>query len=233
MDQPVAIITGAGKGIGREAARLLAGAGYRVALVARTVADLDATARSISMPTLAIPADVSDAAAATLAVARTLEHFGRLDALVNCAGVAPALSIEETSIEEWRRVLDTNLSSVFYLCKAAWPIFRKQGGGVVVNVSSEAARDPFAGFAAYGSAKAGLNLLGRALAKEGSPHNIRVHTVAPAAVETQMFRQLATPEQWPAEKTLAPEDVARVILDCIAGSLKYTSGDVIWVHKTV
>lgn len=240
MNTPVALITGAGKGIGREAARLLASAGYHTSLVARTEPDLAETARLCSpsslprsvAPSLLLPTDISDPAAATLAVARTLEHFGRLDALVHCAGLAPQLFIEETSIEQWHRILDTNLSSAFYLAKAAWPAFKSQGGGAIVNISSEAARDPFPGFVAYGSAKAGLNLLGRSLAKEGAPHNIRAHTIAPAAVETQMFRELVTPSQWPPEKTLSPADVAKVILDCLTGPLQYTSGDVVWVHKT-
>jgi NAD(P)-dependent dehydrogenase (short-subunit alcohol dehydrogenase family) len=229
---PVALVAGAGKGIGRETARLLA-ATHSVAILARTESDLVDTASVIGARALPIPADVATPAEVTLAVARTIEKLGRLDVLVNCAGVAPSLSIEETSVEEWHRILDVNLSSVFYSCKAAWPAMKNQGGGVVVNVSSEAARDPFAGFAAYGAAKAGVNLLGRALAKEGGPHNIRIHTVAPAAVETQMFRKLVSTDQWPTEKCLEPVEVARVIVDCVTGSLRYTSGDVIWVHKTV
>jgi len=105
--------------------------------------------------------------------------------------------------------------------------------GVVVNISSEASRDPFAGFAAYGAAKAGLNLFGRSAAREGHPFNITVHTLAPSAVETAMFRQIATPEQYPADKTLTPADVARVILQCVRGDLRHTSGEVIYLHRTV
>jgi NAD(P)-dependent dehydrogenase (short-subunit alcohol dehydrogenase family) len=103
---------------------------------------------------------------------------------------------------------------------------------VVVNVSSFASRDPFPGFAAYGAAKAGLNLFGLAAAREGERIGVRVHTVAPAAVETAMFRQILTEEQYPADKTLAPEDVAKVIAQCVTGALKYTSGEVIYVRKS-
>jgi NAD(P)-dependent dehydrogenase (short-subunit alcohol dehydrogenase family) len=167
------------------------------------------------------------------AVAATVRRFGRLDAVVHCAGLAPLSGIEEMSVEDWHAVLDTNLSSAFYLCKAAWPIFRQQGGGVIVNVSSMAARDPFAGLAAYGAAKAGVNLLGTAAAREGQALGIRVHTVAPGAVETAMFRRLFTPEQFPGEKTLDPADVARVIVQCVQGDLRHSSGEVIYVHKTL
>ncbi|HZZ42586.1 MAG TPA: SDR family oxidoreductase [Tepidisphaeraceae bacterium] len=233
MNSPVAIIAGAGRGVGRETARLLASAGYRIAIVARTASDLTETARLAGGSNiLSITADVSDPDAAAQAVAQAADHFGTLDALVNCAGIAPQLSIEQTSIKDWHDVLDTNLSSAFYLAKAAWPVFKKKQGGVIVNVSSEASRDPFPGFLAYASAKAGLNLLGKVLAKEGEPDGIRVHTVAPGAIETGMLRKLLSVDQYPADKTLAPEDVAKVIIDCIAGPLKYSSGEVIWLHKT-
>ena len=102
----------------------------------------------------------------------------------------------------------------------------------MVNVSSVAARDPFPGFAAYAAAKAGLNLFGLCAAREGEQIGVRVHTLAPGAVETGMFRQLLTPEQYPTEKTLSPADVARVIADCVRGNLKHTSGEVIYLHKT-
>ncbi len=136
-------------------------------------------------------------------------------------------------VAEWHAVLDTNLSAAFYLCKFAWPTFARQGSGVVVNVSSEAARDPFPGFAAYGAAKAGLNLFGRSAAKEGRAIGVRVHTVAPAAVETAMFRQILSAEQYPTEKTLQPREVARIIALCVGGELQYASGEVIYIHKEI
>ena len=104
---------------------------------------------------------------------------------------------------------------------------------ILADISSAAARDPFAGFTAYSAAKAGVNLLGLSLAREGAPHNIRVHTVAPAAVETEMFRKIVSKDQYPTEKTLAPEDVAKTVVACIAGDLQHTSGEVVWLHKTL
>src|SRR5205807_2194659 len=129
-------------------------------------------------------------------------------------------------------IVDTNLTAPIALIRAAWPIMKKQSGGVIVNISSAAARDPFPGLGAYGAAKAGLGLYGLALAREGHPHGIRVHTVAPSAVETGMFRAIMSREQVPTEAVLDPADVANVISDCVTGSLRYTSGEVIWVHKT-
>lgn len=230
QQQPVAIVTGAGRGIGRATAIELAHAGYRVAIVARTDHDLRQTEHLMGGGTV-IAADVSDPAAAETIVAGVVQTLGRIDLLVNNAGAAPVLTIEQTSPQQWREVIDTNLSSAFYLCRACWPVFRRQGGGVVVNLSSMAARDPFPGFLAYGSAKAAINLFGLALAREGAAIGVRVHTVAPGAVETAMFRQILTPEQYSPEKTLQPKEVARVILQCARGDLQYTSGEVIYLNK--
>ncbi|HTL28399.1 MAG TPA: SDR family oxidoreductase [Tepidisphaeraceae bacterium] len=231
MDAPVAIVTGAGKGIGRACAQLLGSRGYRVVLLARTKQNLDETARGIA-DHLVIPTDVSKSDQVDRAVKMTIDQFGRIDVVINAAGLAPILKIEETTNEQWRDVIDTNLSSAFYACRAAWPHLKKNGGAIV-NISSAAARDPFAGFTAYGAAKAGVNLLGLSLAREGGEHNIRVHTVAPSAVETEMFRTIVSKDQYPTEKTLSPEDVAKVVVGCITGDLNYTSGEVIWIHKTV
>jgi NAD(P)-dependent dehydrogenase (short-subunit alcohol dehydrogenase family) len=234
---PVALISGASRGIGRATAVALAKAGYRLALVGRTLDDLNETARLAgAADALTVVADVSDAGQVRAAVEQAAAHFGRLDALVNVAGLAPVRSIEAMSVDEWRAVIDTNLSAVFYATKHAWPHLRRAaaetGRAAVVNVSSLAARDPFAGFAAYGAAKAGVNLFGLAAAREGAADRIDVHTVAPGATETAMFRAIASEEQWPREKTLAPEDVAAVIADCVTGRLRYTSGEVIVVRKT-
>jgi 3-oxoacyl-[acyl-carrier protein] reductase len=135
------------------------------------------------------------------------------------------------TIEDFHRVIDVNLSATFYCCKAVWPIFKDDKGGVIVNISSAASRDPFTGFSAYGAAKAGVNLLGLALAREGEPHGIRVHTIAPAAVETSMFRALMSKEQYSEDKTLAPAEVARIVGLCVSGEIGATSGEVIHVHK--
>ena len=101
----------------------------------------------------------------------------------------------------------------------------------MVNLSSLATHNPFPGLGAYAAAKAGLHLLGLSAAREGAAIGLRVHTIAPGAVETAMLRKLATPEQLPTEQTLAPADIARVILQCVQGDLSHTSGEVIYLHK--
>lgn len=233
MESPVAIITGAGRGIGRATAVTAAKAGYRVIAVSRSEADIAETIRLIGGGGLAIPLDVTDPPQVDRMIDQTLRRFGRIDAVVNNAGVAPSVPLAEMSIEQWRTVIDTNLSSAFYLIRAVWPTFKQQGGGAVVNISSAAARDPFAGLGAYGAAKSGLNLLGLAAAREGQPIGVRVHTIAPGATETAMFRQLADHSTWPTEKTLDPSEVADVVIRCLRGELAHTSGEVIYLHKTL
>lgn len=232
-DHPVAIITGAGSGIGRAAAIQLAYEGYTVVLVGRRRERLEQTADNVNGEAVIVPADVSQPDQVRHLVDDTLAATGRVDAIVHCAGLAPLLPIEQMETDLFDSVIATNLSAAFYLARFAWEPMKARGGGVIVNLSSESARDPFTGFAAYGAAKAGVNLLGLSLAREGHPHNIRVHTVAPAAVETEMFRGLMTPKQYSTDKTLDPADVARVIVQCITGDLQYASGEVIYLHKTL
>lgn len=232
MAKPVAMITGAGRGIGRATAVELSGRGYDLVLTSRTAADLQATAEG-APGAVCIPGDVSDPLHAERLVSAALERFGRVDAIVNNAGYAPILSIEQATVDEWRKIVDTNLSAAIYLSKAAWPIFKRQRDGVIVNISSAAARDPFPGLGLYGAAKVGLHILGLSLAREGDPLGIRVHTIAPSATETHMFRAVATPEQVPSNRTLAPPDVARLIAGCVTGELRHTSGEVIYLHKTI
>ncbi len=228
----VALISGAGRGIGRATAIELAGHGYRLGLVSRSRAELDKTAERCRGECLAIAADVSDPRGAESAVEAVVERFGRLDAIINCAGMAPQASIEQTTPQLWRDVIDVNLSSVFYTAHYGWKSLLAAGGGVIVNLSSEAARDPFPGFAAYAAAKAGMHLLAKVMAREGAAVNIRVHTLAPAAVETAMLRKILTAEQLPVDQTLDPREIAAVIVQCLDGSLSPTSGEVIYLHKT-
>ncbi len=231
MSQPTAIITGAGSGIGRAAAIELCGRGYRLALCGRNAGPLKETATLAGG--LVVQGDVTVAADMNRLVEQTVGEFGRVDAIVNNAGLAPSCDIDQMSDEQWHAVIDTNLSAAFYLVRAVWPIFRRQGSGAVVNISSIAARDPFPGFTAYAAAKAGLNGFSLSLAREGEKIGVRVYTVAPGAVETQMLRGLFSAEQVPSDTVMAPADVGRVVAQCIAGDLKFASGEVIWLHRDV
>lgn len=230
MAEGVCIVTGAGRGIGQATAIELDRLGYRLALVSRTESELDETAEGL-VDALTIPADVSNSAEVQRVVEETVAYFGQVDAAVNCAGVAPMVPIEQMTDEQFRQTLDTNLGHTFYMTRALWPHFTRQKAGVIVNISSIASRDPFNGFGIYGAAKAAINNFSLVAAREGAAAGIRVHVVAPGAVETRMLRSVFPTSKLPESDALPPSAVAKVIGQLVAGDLTCTSGEVIYVHR--
>lgn len=229
--QPVAIVTGAGSGIGRETARLLAGAGHALVLVGRRLETLEGTAELLpaGAASLGIAIDITNPEAPAEIVDSTLERFGRVDVLVNNAGDAPLASIADTSPEMLQRVFAVNAIAPGALIAAIWPHMVERSGGCIVNVSTMGTKDPFPGFFAYAAAKASVNLFARSCANEGRAHGIRAFAVAPAAVETAMLRSNFPENQIPRTDCMAPADVARVIVDCVAGRYDQRSGDTLYV----
>lgn len=204
------LITGAGRGIGQAAAIRFARGGGRMVLVARTESELLATAAAINRPddTLCIPADVSNEDDAARIMSLAIERFGRIDVLVNNAAVAPMSPIERFSTADFDRMVAVNIRGVFLMCRGAWAALSERGG-VIVNLSSRGATDPFPGFSAYGGSKAFVETFTRALAAEGASRGIRVYAVAPGAVATTMLHSLFP--KFPANKSLDPDEVAELI----------------------
>ncbi|MCW5777555.1 MAG: SDR family oxidoreductase [Phycisphaeraceae bacterium] len=230
---PVALVTGAGSGIGRAIAVQLAARGYRLLLVGRRTAALEETGTMLSgergIAWRAHSADVGEAAACARAVDAAVSAFGRLDALVSNAGIAELRTVAEHSADDVRRTFEVNALGPAWLTAAAWPLFERQGGGCVVFVSSVASVDPFPGLGVYGAAKASLNTLARACAVEGERFGLRAFSVAPGAVETPMLRSMFTPSDLPARACLTPEQVAAVVVECIAGTRDAENGRTILI----
>jgi NAD(P)-dependent dehydrogenase (short-subunit alcohol dehydrogenase family) len=230
------LVTGAASGIGHATALKLAAKGYNVALAGRTRATLEKAAREIGEAggpqSLVVPTDVSKIEDVDNLVQKTRETFGRIDVLVNNAGYAPLVPTHEATPEQWREILDINLSSAFYAIRAVWPVMKAQTpkGGVIINISSMAARDPFPNLGAYGVAKAGINMLTLATAREGDADRIRVIAIAPGAVDTPMFRSNFGTRIEDAY-ILQPDNLADAILAAVDGSLQYCSGDTIYIHR--
>ncbi|MEM9916383.1 MAG: SDR family oxidoreductase [Planctomycetota bacterium] len=231
----VALVTGAGSGVGRDTALLMADAGYTVVLVARTAANLEATAQYIreegdpAAETFVLPTDVSDSAAVEKMVETVVEKYGRIDAVANCAGSAPLQPIDKMDNQIIDAALDVNLKSVLYITRAVWPTFRKQKdtGSAICNISSMASIDPFKGFNVYAAAKAGVNLFTKATADEGSRLNVTAAAVAPGAIETPMLRQNFPTKAIPESHTLDPLVVAGVVRDVLTGARTVTPGETI------
>jgi len=140
---------------------------------------------------------------------RTVEQqFGRLDVLVNNAGIGGFGNVEDLTLEEWHLCLDTNLTAVFYCCRCAIPLMKRSGGGFIVNISSLAGRNAFPGGAAYNASKFGLNGFSEALFQEVRYDNIRVTCIAPGSVETEFNGHQPSADTW----KLLPEDVARAVV---------------------
>ncbi|MCL4220624.1 MAG: SDR family oxidoreductase [Phycisphaerales bacterium] len=225
--EPVAIVTGAGSGIGRRCAVQLGARGWGIALVGRTRCTLAETAGLLAGAAhCIIEADVGEVEAACRVVDQTTARFGRLDALINNAGHAPFKPFHQFTDAELDRTFQVNALGPIRLMNRAWPHLCKKGGRVV-NVSSYATLDPFTGLGLYGAAKSALNVLGRATAREGRGSGVRVFTVAPGAVETGMLRQIWTSDQLPPTKTLDPDEVASVIVACAAGERDHEDAGII------
>lgn len=197
---PVAFVTGAARGIGLAITRWFFQHGHRVAVIDNDAATLTATEATLRAELgeragdlLVIHGDVSDPAQVSAAVQRIEQTFGRLDALVNNAGVATFKPIGDTSFDEWRWVMATNLDGPFLCVQACAPIMLRSGGGAVVNIASISGLRASTLRVAYGTSKAALIHLTKQQAVEYGNAGIRVNAIAPGPVETEMAKQVHTP----------------------------------------
>lgn len=223
----VAFLTGGGSGIGRACALLFAKEGARVAVAGRRLAMLDAVVREISYQgtdALAQVCDVTQRAAVEKALREAVERLGRLSIVVNSAGAVVVASAEETSDEEWNRLLAVNLTGTFLVSRAALPHLRRSGGGSIVNIGSILGLVGMKQRAAYSAAKGGVTLLTKAMALDHAAEKIRVNCICPSAVETDIMKDIIAhaPDpaayrrmreaQIPLGRLGQPEDVAHLAL---------------------
>ncbi|HEX4227901.1 MAG TPA: SDR family oxidoreductase [Bryobacteraceae bacterium] len=219
--QRIALVTGAAQGIGRRTSELLAARGY--ALVLNDLRPMDVTkqgVRAFGPPVLEILADVSNEKEVGLMVDRLRVEYGRLDVLVNNAGISCICPAEQTTLDQWRRVLDVNLTGPFLMCQAFGRLMLQQGEGAIVNVASIAGLAAVADRAAYNASKHGLIGLTRTLAAEWGGRGVRCNAVCPGWVKTEMdmadqagggYTDADIKARVPMGRFADPEDIAQAI----------------------
>jgi NAD(P)-dependent dehydrogenase (short-subunit alcohol dehydrogenase family) len=214
----ICLITGGTRGIGRAIAEALLARGDRIVVAGTSTDGVARAEKSLSdacgdpSRVLGITCDVRDPASVELAVQAAAARYGGLDVLVNNAGVGVGAPVADMSHDEWHRIIGTNLTGVFNCCRAVIPHLRRRGGGWIVNISSLASKNPFAGAAAYCASKAGLNAFSEALMQELRYDNIRVTYILPGSVATEFSGRAARAG---AEWRLLAEDVAHVVVDLV------------------
>ncbi|MGY3618535.1 SDR family NAD(P)-dependent oxidoreductase [Bradyrhizobium sp. USDA 10063] len=236
--QKVALVTGAARGIGLATARRFLAEGWRVALldIERELLNEAVAGLKQAESTLALPCDVADAASVAAAVDAVKKRFGRLDALVNNAGVAVFAPLLETSDADWSRILAVNLTGPFLCAKAAAPLMREHGGGAIVNITSISAVRASTLRSAYGTSKAGLAHLTKQLAVELASLGIRVNAVAPGPVDTAMAKAVHTAairadyhDAIPLNRYGLEEELAEAIFFLSSDRASYITGQILAV----
>jgi 3-oxoacyl-[acyl-carrier protein] reductase len=237
----VPIVTGSTSGIGRAIAAELAGRGMSVVVTSRSAERAQATAAAIEDEggtALGVAVELTDADAPAVLVARTLEHFGRLDALINNAGAGQVADSETLALADWQRIIDLDLSAPFRCAQAAARPMLAAGRGVIVNISSLTGHVGLARRAAYGAAKHGLEGLTKTLAVEWARRGVRVVSVAPAYVATELlagtskaggFTLEEVAQRTPLGRLAEPEEVARVVAFLVSDDASYVTGSSVLV----
>jgi NAD(P)-dependent dehydrogenase (short-subunit alcohol dehydrogenase family) len=183
------VVTGASRGLGRAIALALAAAGADVAVAARAKPELEETAQQVQqhgVRALAVTTDITSYGAVERLMAQTAEGLGRLDIVVNNAGIAKVAPLAEASLDDWRTILDVNLSGVFFGCRAAAPYLIRQKAGKVINLASVLAAVALPGYTMYSATKGAVISLTRTLAVEWARHNVQVNAIAPGWFVTEM-----------------------------------------------
>lgn len=230
LDGQVAVVTGGARGIGRGIAVRLAQEGCRVAVWDRDLAGFDPAAAGF-VPAAGIVVDVTNYASVERACADTLAQLGRIDVLVNNAGVnGPVARIEDYPLDAWHRVLDVDLTGVFHCCRAVVPAMRAAGYGRIVNVSSIVGKEGTPYIAAYAAAKAGVLGFTKSLARELVDAGVLVNAIAPAITETDLFKEMTAEHiatakgKIPLGRFLRIEEIAAMVAWIAGPECSFTTG---------
>jgi NAD(P)-dependent dehydrogenase (short-subunit alcohol dehydrogenase family) len=229
-----AVVTGGARGIGLAICKAMTREGATVAVADINLEGAKTAAASVgTQGTRAVPIEVNvaDPASVTAMIKTLLQQFGRIDILVNNAGIGGNTPFLDTTLEEWNRIIDINLTGAFMVAQAVAREMAKSGGGKIVNIASLSGQRGGNGRAAYGSAKAGLELLTKVMAVELAPYNINVNNIAPGAIETEMAKfahDAATRSAYnyliPMVRYGSPEEIADAAVFLCSDEARYVQG---------
>ena len=239
LSNRIALVTGSSRGIGRAIALKLAAEGCSLGI--NYLSDNSAADQVVELvnkagaKALALQSDVSNLKEAEEMIKKAKSEFGRIDILVNNMGPFLYKTIFDTTIQEWHQIMNSNLNSVFYCCKAVVPIMREQRSGVIINIGAPNAErtQGYLRTCAYAVAKTGVVVFSKSLAKEEAPHGIRVNVVNPGFIETESYTQekkLEMPQSVPLKRLGKPEEIANAVAFLASDEASYITGSVLNVH---
>lgn len=239
----ISIVTGASRGIGRTIAITLARQGSLVVLCGRDVALLEGVKDEVEKlggSGIVLPGDVTNPQNAIKVAEATIERYGQIDILVNNAGINMRTSTLDTTVDDWKKVIDVNLNSSFYYCQAVLPYMVKKNFGKIINISSRASKSPHENASpSYGASKAALNYLTKHIAMEFAKNNIYVNGVCPGPIETDMTKQWSAEfheravANIPLQRLGLPQNVADTVLFLATELSDFITGETINVNGGV